>query len=97
MAKLNSFNSWRNKFGLIILSLVSIVAIQYFFGQGAEDCAAGCANMYSITGYVLGFTMIIGGVILAGITIGLIVSYLRGRMKSSDFLSHYEEDDHIPD
>ncbi|SDE59735.1 hypothetical protein [Kordiimonas lacus] len=83
----------KHLFGLILLSLVAYGAFRFWVGNPMESlCGDNCESMYSLMGWVLGFAIMLGTVILAGAAIGLLVAFIRRRSgaQTLDFAAKYD-------
>lgn len=83
----------KHLFGLVLLSLVAYGAFRFWVGNPMEGlCGDECESMYSLMGWVLGFAIMIGAVILAGVVIGVLVALIRRRSgaQSLDFASRFD-------
>lgn len=83
----------KHLFGLILLSLVAYGAFRFWVGNPLESlCGDNCESMYSMAGWILGFAIMIGGVILAGAVVGLLVAFIRRRSgaQTLDFAAKYD-------
>jgi len=83
----------KHLFGLILLSLVAYGAFRFWVGNPLESlCGDNCESMYSLAGWILGFAIMIGSVILAGAFIGVLVALIRRRSgaQTLDFAAKYD-------
>lgn len=83
----------KHLFGLILLSLVAYGAFRFWVGNPLESlCGDNCESMYSLAGWILGFAIMIGTVILAGAAVGLLVALIRRRSgaQTLDFAAKYD-------
>ena len=82
----------RNIVTLILLSLAVYGAFLFWVGDPSQgQCDGDCENIYSAAGYILGFFLMILGVIAAGAVVGSLFSFMRRKRRDTSLSTLLEQ------
>ena len=88
-----AFLTTRNIITLIVLSLAVFIGFRVWVGNPSQAiCGDDCSSYLSLTGWVLGFFMMIGGVVIAGGIVGILLALLRRSRRDQGFEAMMNEE-----